>query len=307
MAPATILWDSPSILGIDISRSKCCGKATSNGQRCTRDIPLVRYQEARRLLQKTSCNEAGVANLDTWLDRLAYCVLCESTHQHQATELVKEWKRKIDAHVFTTQRRFRGHHWARRVMRREHWTARTDTAGIAQDQEQIRERRNTDLQAATTPSAPAAEAADERDRQNPGLIIRQGAAPDGDLNGVTEQLAARHQVETEEPRLCAEATANEHPAFPATANRREDPPASPITHRLETLNSPPEAAASDDAHSLSGDCPICKEDILDGSDLVCCRAHCKRYFHDHCMQRWFRQPAAKSCPYWLVPSQFLLK
>lgn len=209
-----------------------------------------------------------------------------------------------------TQRRFHGRHPAYRRMRREHWANRTDTAGIAQTQEQIWERRETDPQAATTPSATAAEAADERDRQNSGLIIRQpvaGAAPDGDLNTVIEQLAARQQVETEEPGLHASATANEAPASPASANRTEDTPASPITHRPETLNSPPEAAASDDAHSLSGDCPICKEDILDGSDLVCCRAHCKRYFHDHCMQRWFRQPAAKSCPYWLVPSQFLLK
>lgn len=73
---------------------------------------------------------------------------------------------------------------------------------------------------------------------------------------------------------------------------------SPINHPPEPVNIPPQAPPPDEARSLSGDCPICAEDILDGGDLVCCQAQCAQYFHRRCMRSYFRRTGDTRCPYW---------
>ena len=52
--------------------------------------------------------------------------------------------------------------------------------------------------------------------------------------------------------------------------------------------------------SLSGDCAICYDDLLDGRNLTCCKLQCKQYFHQKCIGTWLQQSVVQSCPYWYV-------
>ena len=62
----------------------------------------------------------------------------------------------------------------------------------------------------------------------------------------------------------------------------------------------PDTAVLVHQRSLSGDCAICYEDLLDGRNLTCCKAQCKQYFHQKCIRTWLQQRAVQSCPYWYV-------
>ena len=52
--------------------------------------------------------------------------------------------------------------------------------------------------------------------------------------------------------------------------------------------------------SISGDCSICYDSLLDGNCLVSCRAQCKQYFHGNCIKTWLQEDRRKRCPYWYV-------
>ena len=322
MAAARPVWNFAYITGIDTTRSQCCGELT-NGQHCTKDISLATQQVVRRLLQTMTHNEPTVAYI--WLDRFARLLLCETTHQHQATGFVDQWKRKIDDHVAKTRRLLPGYQWTTGLQIRENH--------IRLGQRRIRERGNTGPHAANRQPATATEATDKRDRQIPDLVIGEpvsGAANpteverDGELNSMREQLAGQ-QVEIEELGSQAAATANEPPASPVSTNRTEDTPTNSIIHRSDAVNTPQEAptptpASDNDASpinhppepvnisqeapapdatpSLSGECPICYEDLLNGGTLICCQAQCRRYLHRRCRRSYVRRSGDTRCPYW---------
>ncbi|KAG6988591.1 hypothetical protein G7Y79_00070g096900 [Physcia stellaris] len=305
MINPTIAWDPTTLFGIDMSRSKCCGKATMKGLRCTRDISLAKQQEIKRLLQKLSSHQPNVAMIDTWLDRLAHCLLCEPMHQDQAENLVDQWEKNFDALIARTRRQYGnyGWDWAMDRTRSQNRELEIEMNRSTQARTRYRQPQNTGPQAATRRSATAAEATRARDRQIPDLVIRQPvsgpadgtevARDEGIVNSVREELAL--QVKFEEAGIQATATVNhDSPASPA-ANRIEDTLGNPIIHRPEMVNIPAsdndasannnrleadnilqEAPAPDTTPNLSGECPICLDSIIDRGYLVCCQAYCGR-------------------------------
>lgn len=162
--------------------------------------PLAKQQEIKRMLQTLSRHQPNVAIIDTWLDRLARCLLCEPTHQHQATDFVNQWKRNVDAFAARTRREYGDYHWgsAQLVTMRQNRAIEIEMNRMTQARTQNRQPRNTGPQAATRASATATEATDERDCRIPDLVIRQpvsGAvnptevACDGGINSMRECIA----------------------------------------------------------------------------------------------------------------------
>ena len=93
---------------------------------------------------------------------------------------------------------------------------------------------------------------------------------------------------------------------------RVEPSNSPISDEASSDNSPSERAASvneqtpseepvpNDTRTLSGDCSICYDDLLDGRCIVSCRTQCRQYFHQSCIRTWLREGSSQTCPHWYV-------
>lgn len=65
-----------------------------------------------------------------------------------------------------------------------------------------------------------------------------------------------------------------------------------------TVPAPASSHPATAERTLSGDCSICYESLLDGNTLVCCKAQCRQYFHGGCMGTWLQEARAKRCPCW---------
>ncbi|CAF9932291.1 MAG: hypothetical protein HETSPECPRED_008324 [Heterodermia speciosa] len=71
------------------------------------------------------------------------------------------------------------------------------------------------------------------------------------------------------------------------------------------LPSPPPTPPTKNPLTLSGDCSICYDPLLDGNNLVCCKSQCRQYFHSDCIGLWLGQSVSvKRCPYWYVDFRF---
>ncbi|KAL8825035.1 MAG: hypothetical protein Q9191_004656 [Dirinaria sp. TL-2023a] len=74
-------------------------------------------------------------------------------------------------------------------------------------------------------------------------------------------------------------------------------PAVPVTEQTS-----PEEPVPTNPRTLSGDCSICYEELVDGRSIVPCRTQCRQYYHQRCIDTWLREGTSQTCPYWYVVS-----
>ncbi|KAL8791887.1 MAG: hypothetical protein Q9195_005549 [Heterodermia aff. obscurata] len=91
----------------------------------------------------------------------------------------------------------------------------------------------------------------------------------------------------------------ETPSPPSPAPSPSDPSPIPNSSNSEP-QPPPSTTTTTDQRTLSGDCSICYDNLLDGTSLVCCKAQCRQYFHAVCITLWLHEGVAgrRRCPFW---------
>ncbi|KAL8704529.1 MAG: hypothetical protein Q9201_002303 [Fulgogasparrea decipioides] len=132
--------------------------------------------------------------------------------------------------------------------------------------------------------------------ESEGLDDRPVGAPNqtGSSNRISTVEAASPGAAPEDRTatlLTAEPTRVPLSDDPVSDTSHFEPHASPVEQPA------PDTAVSDHPRSISGDCPICYEEMLGCTNLEFCRAQCRQPFHRSCIATWLQQGDAQTCPY----------
>ena len=320
-------WNAFEVLDIDPDSPgfTCVGHAKTQGRRCRNIIAQANRGDAVNILQALGEKSLHSADLDSDLESLAARLLCKRWHgkdRSQITSKVEQWKRRIS--------RFRAGEAARQAPRP---TGETTTGSnevsaatpcLADTLESLRreiatlnERYAQTLQlaisagAGTAPTAISSPASRRTDSSGLSPITRRSTLASN--SSIT--TFRRAPTEPEAARTVSTQTSpEEEQRTPVSRTSTSETQASSATsealHETEVPTTIEESEVTVSyttprpllRQPLEGDCSICCENLVDGSNVTWCRGQCGQNFHEDCIDSWLDTQADNTgrttCPYW---------
>lgn len=283
MASSRTSCDLYTTYGIDKSCQLCSGM-TRKGRKCGRYINPARHEKSKRIVTELGKMDPIQASRHALSHELARLLLCQRSdnqdHQSQAERIVTKWRSRVADFINEASNREHGNE------------ARISPSSMPQAVRQRHRRAPID--------GPSSGEVTTVTQQNTNLV----PLPERDIDNRTLQVPRNAHAEGRNTRHSAMNTASERRPRERTvteidqqqqieAQRRKIDGLEESLRRLQIG-----APAPSSRGSISGICPICREDLVDRTALVSCRAQCGQYMHLNCMRRWWHTDDGRRCPLW---------
>ena len=328
-------WDPDTIrtvVGIDKSHINCYG-ITEKNEECGRVIGQTLRAKVEQAIEGISRKDPLSVCQGSDLDNLAKLVHCarrdNKDHQGQAPQMAQQCRENIRAHVNNSRRRRQENKTsdgteaevslpgAALASTGQHQGLPTSTARLWSAQPLGGQQYMTSQQAATSPCETGAlglqvhqrvhttgrsthqSAVDAPSQYFPGTQTSAEVSQQRENDALKEQLdRACRRIEMGEERMSRLEHMLEQLQI-GVLSTMENPSGGSATPSNTSAGTPKDAqdTGSSTGGSISGDCVICKGDLIDRSALVPCHA-CEQYMHLSCMRGWWHTGRGRACPLW---------